>query len=559
MTLYISFLFSESNLNTNYNTYNQSSTFENRFTWNEVLLNDWRVNFFTNYSYAQNSYFNRSSKNTSYSYRLINEHFFIKPFILYENNSYYNTGLPEDSVSVNDKKIQRSGFGYHIFLLNQQINIQQENKYTKLSNSLNDYYGWASKYLISYTNNNFERTNINLINLNFHYHDNDIYLDRYQNTGGEILYNYKNVNNLSLKAKVDFQKNDIYSYNIKTDISERYDYLTEIRTNYFLTPTLIWDLNNRTNYKKTEHEENINRNNRTFDNELSYKITFKTDNIDFYTNLAISLRKRYLKSNNQDRESFDKKFTNGMIASFPFVDTLKIDVTTSLLQNFHSETYKFLDNDRYMNSYNLFVKKRIKNSLFINNFNFIKGQQVYIDQLLSANNHDKLSYIWMPEFEYSFQRNISLINRYQMRADYENFVWKEYLNDRFYRNLNCEWGINISKHNDLQDFQKNHYQIYSAFVLEHSETAEKIEDQWIRNTNEYQRKYIVSFSYSSDTFSFRFQPLLKYFNNSFESEFQTEIYYTIQDNLFFNITINPIGKQFNQMIWRLNTTIQYNF
>lgn len=555
--LYVSLLLAESNLNTSYNSYNQSSVLENNFQWDEIFDSYWNVNFLTHYSYAQNSYFDRSSKNTFYNYKLSYDKYNLKPYLLYQTSYFYNTGLPEDSVSVNDKNIQKAGFGTNISFIENRINFFHENTYTKLNNSHNDYYGWFSKYALNYSNRTSNYLRNNRYDFTLYYNNNDVYLDRSKNAGINLIYNYQKTNNFLLRTYLDYKKNDIYSYNKKTDENELYDCLVEFKSLKLLTTSLIWDLHNQSNYKKTEYKENYNRNNRTFDNKLSYKLTYKSNPIDYYIVLNILYKKRYLKFNNQDRESFEKKLINGAIINFAMLDTFKIEIVTSLLQNFHSDSYNFLDNDRYLNSYNIYILKNFKNFHIANSFSYINGEQVYIDKLLSANNHNKKSYIWIPEFEYHFSKSLNIFNRYSIRADYETFIWNEYMNDRFFRNLNGEWGLKIKGY--MNENNDNTFQIYTAFILEHSETAELLDDKWIQNINEYQRKYLISLTINHRFIYFKFQPLLKNFNDNYEIELQTDLICNVQDNLYFTISVNPVGKTFNQMIWRLNTSLKYNF
>lgn len=553
LIFYTSLLFSESFLNTRYNSYNQFSTFQNQFLWNETLGENWRVSFLNDYTYSQNSYFDRSSKNTTYLYKVGYNVLNVNPFIVYEYNKLYNTGLPEDSVSINDKLIQKSGFGSSSSFFGNSLQFNQENKYVKLEGPFKEYYGWESNYRALYS----KMFDVNYFDIQLHYIDKDIYLDRSNSKTAFFIYRYSN--NFLFRSRFNHSNSDIYSYNQKTDKNLLNDYSTDLSFDLIITDNFLWKLKNITTYRRNEYQVFNIRDNWTFDNDLDYKLIFKTEYTQIYSGVNLALKKRYLKSGDRYRESFDKKFINGINWQTAIIDTIKFETTTSLLQNFHSKYYEFLDNDRYSNSYNLFLNKKTYRTQVSNSFTFSKGKQVYIDRLLSANNHDKLSYIWIPEIEYYFLNNYTFYNRYQIRADYEKFVWSEYLNDRFFRNLNAEWGISYKNYFNILHNNADFIDIYFAFILEHSETAENLSNQWIRNSSEYNRKFLMQFIYNNHFLNFRFQPLLKYFDKSFESEFQTDLSASLTKDFLFTFSINPVGKQFNKMIWRLNTSLQYRF
>ena len=554
ISIYCSLLIADSYLHTNFNTYNQSSSFENYFNWNSSFFNDVNVSFDSKHINSENSFFKRSSKTSSYSYRIKHDKYAIKPFLMYDYLSLYNTGLPEDSISINDKRINKIGLGFNTKWLDNKLHIHQKSQYIKLSSPLNNYYGWSSENQLSH---NLEFLN-NSINTSVYYFNNDIFLDRYFSRGFDITYRYNSYNSMLFKLKHDYIEKETYSYNLNNDTSKRMDYFAEIRNHYYVTDNFDWIIVNRTNYRKLNFTYNKNRDNWLYDNDFLYQFNIRSYLGVYYASFNMINKKRYLKSNDQFRDSDERKLLLGTLWNLNFVDTLRVEIMSPINQNYHSDSYRFLDNDRVINSYLISLVNNFKNHKINNTLQFFNGEQVYIDRILSANNHKKLSYLWSPETQVKIFNNIYLINKYQVRADYEYFIWNEFLKDRFYRSLNAEWGVRVfSKSYNMWYY--DFFSTYFAFILDHTEAAENEDGNWYRNNNEYQRKYLMSVNYQKKNFIISFQPLIKYYNHSFESEFQADTTFKIGNDLAISSSLNPIGRQFNKMIWRFSANVTYSF
>ena len=485
-------------------------------------------------------------------------------------SSFYNTGLPEDTLSVSDKYIRQAGLGYSASLLRDRLFIKQSGNYVRVDNPQNHYYGWLTDTRVNfqdiYQNNLFQST--------LYHTNNDTYLERNNSYGIDLLYGYSNINNLHLRFRYDMQARDLYLYNELDDRSERDEYLAQLNLLYKITDRFDFTIDNRANFRRLEHEENISRNNWFFENNFDYQINYHSIFGQYFTRLNLQNRTRYLRSNDQSRESNEKQIIFGGLWNIAVFDTLRFEVGNSILRNYHSGEYVYLDNDRAMTTYSLFSTSNFQGHSIKNSFQIFQGQQVYIDRLLSANNQEILIYQWIPEAEIYLHRNFRLINKYIMRADYDYFIYHEFLNDRFYRYLSAEWGLRFfnfthasstlrgyyleSPHEAIFIDRGNGFDIYAAFILEHNETAEKEEGIWYRNNGEYLRSYIVSMNYIKENYSLGLQPALKYFNQTYESEVQIDVNLYIGD-LLLNTSINPIGRQFNEMIWRFNVNVIYMF
>ena len=465
--------------------------------------------------------------------------------------------MPEDSVSVNDKHINQLGLGYAVSFLNNKLFLKQTGSYSKLENPLHEYFGIITDTAISYQNQAFYS--------NLYLSNNDTYLERNNKHGAEIATSIKQIKNTdaSIRLKYDHHAMDTYHFNTKEDRSERDEYLASLKFSYKITEDLDFTIENQGNYRRLNFEENLSRNNRYYENNFTYQINYKYIFGDYFARLNLLNNSRYFRLNNQSRDSAEKQFTLGGLWTTTLADTLRFEVGNSLLQNFHSGTFNTLDNDRVMTSYTLLLINNFWNNTIKNTFQFFQGQQIYIDKTMSANNHEIQNYHWTPEAELYLNQYFKLYNKYTLRAYYENFIYIDFLNDRFYRNITAEWGIRfldkyIQVNNQKTGVLYDYFDVYAAFILEHSENAEKLEDIWYKNNSEYIRKYLISMEYYKNNFHLRLMPILYYFQSSIESEVQIDLNMILGD-LTLNTSINPIGRQYNKTIWRFNFNLMYNW
>ena len=561
----LNLLVCEANLHTNYSTYNHFSNFENIFSWRHNLQNDLTIHFNTRNSYSDNTHFDRSSKNNNYNYSLTYTKYDIQPFLLANYASFYNTGTPDDSISVSDKYIREGGLGYMASFFKNRLTLQQSGSYVSLDNSLKSYYGFSTNSVVSYQDY-ISRFNFNS---NLYYSDNDTYLETNNAYGAtlalnsrEILFNNKD-NFLRVRIKYDHYAMDTYLFNVRDDRSERDEFLSVLDFSYHISPRFNFSVENISNYRRLNFTENTSRNNWYFDNNFIYELNYKYILGQYYARLNMQNSTRYFRSNNQSRDSLEKQFTIGGLWNFAVVDSLRFEVSNSLQQNFHSGTFNSLDNDRLMTTYTLLTNTSFHRNIFKNSFQYFQGKQIYIDKALSANNHEIYNYQWVPESEFYINHNFRFYNKYTLRAYYDRFIWSEFLNDRFYRYLSGEWGIRFidqyqNPNNRKTGLLYDRFTVYTAFIIEHTETAENIDDQWYRNNIDYIRNYLLSIEYYKNNFFIRMMPLFKYYNKSIESEIQTDLNLVLGD-LLINASVNPIGRQFNTMIWRFNVNLQYNF
>jgi hypothetical protein len=353
---------------------------------------------------------------------------------------------------------------------------------------------------------------------------------------------------------------DIYAKNEWDDQSIRNEYFADLNMVYRITDNFEWNVINRTYFRKLNFEENTRQNNWFYETDLNYKLNLHTQVSQYYTVLSLKNNKRNWKSNNQSfyRESEEKKISYGALWKYPLIDTLSVEIANSILQNFHSETSQSMDYDLVMNSYSIYSVKNYKRHSFYNTMQIYQGELVNIHSGQSAYNHKKMSYIWNPETDLYLSRHFRLVNKYRMRADYEDYIWTEFIKDRFYRSLSGEWGIRFLQSNLMAFWLYDNFSIYGAFSLEHIETAVKEDGMWFRNSSEYQRNYLLSLDYQKRNFLLRVKPVVKYYNRTFESEIQTDATLNLQ-NFQIITSINPVGRQFNKMIWRFNLFVQYGF
>jgi len=459
--------------------------------------------------------------------------------------------LPADSISITDKRVDRLGFGFNTLFFNNNISLNHQNNYLKLTNPFDEHHGWNTDTRVVYNNH----LNNNLFNTSIYFRNNDLFLDNTRNHGMELNYSYNNFNEFSIRLRYnDFQR-DIYEFNRRSDQSNRGEYNVDLQFEVFLTDYLIWNVQNHSNYRTLNFTENKARNTWFAENDLSYQLGLNGSNSHYFTRLNLVNRTQFTNANEQTTESVEKKFTYGAVWNIAIFDTLGVQISNSIVQNFHSDNLVIMDNDRTTNSYTVFFTNLFHGHFIKNHLQYIIGEQVFISSIMSANIHRRESYLWNTELDLRINDQFRLINHNRIRADYEYFLWTEFLRDRFFRNFYGEWGVRYTMMN-TRFF--DHLIIYPAYAIENSETAQKIDSLWQRNTSEYQRRYLISINYHKKVFHLMLEPSYRYFNRMFEFELQSDAS-IIMNDFMLTLNVNPIGRHFNTMIWRVNLNLMYSF
>lgn len=211
----------------------------------------------------------------------------------------------------------------------------------------------------------------------------------------------------------------------------------------------------------------------------------------------------------------------------------------------HSTPNEFLDNDRQIKSLSLNLKELLNPKLMISttgSYQII--DEVFISKYLSSNNNVKSTYILQPEITGILNDHFELFNRYQLRATFENYQWNDLINDRYYRKLEYESGMRFK----YDPFNSLISEVIYTYIT--NETADKINNEWLKNNKNIVRIYAVNVNLKTDSYNVIIQPQFKYEYGNYETELLFELDKKIFENSNVKFSFNPMGQTFNSFVWK---------
>lgn len=534
-------MLAELSVHSSYLNFNHFTRLENQMRWTALLIDDYQVSYLASFNNNNNSYFDRSNQ-VSLINSSIKKDFKLMPLTLsYSYNFEKNGGLPEDTVSVIDRKKQTITL-FTEKNINDYLSISQELTRAQIKNALDSYNG----------NRIYSSINLNLYNQSITFRNKSSYL--YQDTFLDKKRNLENdlnfsVNNSLLDATASIKLNnsvqDLYTYSQKTDELALTDIYNSLSTRINIFDDYSFNYSHNLSYKKNNYHLNNKKSNSIFDSVLDTYVQQYNDDYIFFYGFKYNYYKRELNLESQNRNSLTRMlYVNGLFKDV-YLDTLQINTSILLTKNMHSTPNEFLDNDRQIKSIS-FIAKELFNPflLFSTSASYQVTDEVFISKYLSSNNNVKSTYLLQPEITGILNNYLELFNRYQLRATFENYQWNDLRNDRYYRKLEFENGIRIK-------IQSNYFflaEVLYTYIT--NETADKKNDSWLKNNENIVRIYSINLKLQNERFSFILEPQLKYEYHNFETELLFESDINLQKDTFIKFSFNPIGKTFNTFVWK---------
>lgn len=516
---------------------------ESSLNWNKEWSDKWELNYGTHFSNASNDYFNRNNKYSNVLWSLERKNSILPIRINYMYAYNHNKGLPEDSISVEDNQKQMFGIViekslFEVFTLNQSL------AKSRIETVDRTFIGSVSNSSIIM----FINKGSYLIDNYFNYELNKTFLESREQQTSNLRFAYtRALNQFDLSVKLLSLDQDVYTYQEKTDYQKKLDYLDNLILQRQFMDLIIWNFKQNGDFRRNVYQNNRNKNNWTFDNYIDSYFKYDNDNLLLKLGAKHNYKKRYLKIDEQNRKSIDRSLYSYIQFYELPADTISIDVSVLLTQNFHSYPYNSLDNDRQIQLFSLYIQDQLNHLVSINGLASLqRSHEVFISSSLSSNNNRKTTYLIQPEIMTQLSNNFQIFNKYHIRATYENYIWNDYLNDRFYRRINAEWGFNLGKNQEL-----NRSRLQVSYSYESNETADYNKSEWLVNSRNIIRTISGKLRINQDRLTYRIEPQMKYQYKKYESEILFDLNWNFMPESSFKITINPIGNTFNKLIWKV--------
>jgi hypothetical protein len=456
--------------------------------------------------------------------------------------------MPEDTVSVEDKRKQSFGLTFDRNIM-KIFKIKQSIFKNVIETDRKSYQGSIYNGSLNLKTG----SNSLLMDNTFSYELDNTFLEKKDtyNTDLRLSY-YRDYNTIDLNLKLLDSNQDVYTYQEKTDNQDHQEYYDNIILQKRFYDYVLWNFKQSGDFRRSIFDVEKEKNNWTFDNYIDSYFKYEQKSYSIKTGMKHNFKKRYLKIDDQNRKTIERGLYGVTQFYSSFVDTLSFDMSVFLSQNYHSYPYNSLDNDRQIQLFRIYLQDKINHFINVNSlFSMQRSHEIYINSSLSSNNNRKTTYIIQPELISVLNPNLQIFNKYNIRATYENYIWNDYLNDRFYRRITGEWGINILDSEDEND------RLQLSYSYDSNETADYQSSDWYMTSGNIIRTISVKLKMSSDKLTYRIEPQLKYEYQNYESEVLMDMNWNFLPDSHLRIAINPIGDTFNKLIWKVSANLEF--
>jgi hypothetical protein len=323
------------------------------------------------------------------------------------------------------------------------------------------------------------------------------------------------------------------------------------------------------------HKVNRTRNSGDYNNLAQVNFTYQmTDNISLSSRSSHNYYIKDLSYINNTR-IIDVR-TTGFGTAWEYVanDSLLFDYTIELRRTIYPDGDHRLDNDYLNNIYKLgwiaFWKDRIR---LANRLIYLEKQEVFINSSLSAYNNTVKGYQWLPECDILLGDSFLLHQDYQLRADYDNYQYKDFTNirDTFYRKVSASYNLVYDttplaakltqpKWSQLPYRSRNQEALRMdlGFVWEKTETAAKSGN--VYEINGVDERQTLGFTLQKQLGIAIWQAQPKYsWGNWKEYSFLLSTAFQLNRESVAEISINPVGPDLKDLDWRLYCSVNLMF
>ena len=414
-----------------------------------------------------------------------------------------------------------------------------------------------------------------------------------------FLYNYKDDIN-----RIDFSLNHQYSsrkydplYNL---VSLKLDWVSQ-DTNFNTLTTLNYESASKDIYHSFEHTDTHEKreigmynssevfftsstlvnlecnlyslNNKFKKNELK---SYEVNSGDFLIDLETSLYlfdfnwgfdfERYVKTFEQEENSYEQNIYsifNKTVFSPSIGDSLVFTGSSTFKKTSTPSPLNLTDNDQISNSLELTYIGQFGNRFrFRNRLLYYLNEQVYISSSMSGNNKIRNSYNLLPDINIHLGMGIYFYQYYHLMADYDDFVWDDFNQDRLFRRLTAAYQIAYDPGRSF--FKSYSYTpsspIFLSFLYEYlkKDSGEMNGSIYTRVNESEIHKFCFDIRVGIDNVTFTSKTT--YFQSNLkELDEKMSVMYEFSDKSFVSININPNKASLEKFYWKVSVELLMNF
>lgn len=325
--------------------------------------------------------------------------------------------------------------------------------------------------------------------------------------------------------------------------------------------------------RRISMKESKLRDNRELFNELGMEVYYDMPH-DLRLSLSAGHRiatKDFIYDQNI-RESEDRSLSATAAWEYSPRDTLFVGAGINLMRTKFPKNDNRWDNDLRTRSLRLgwlhYFRERIRmNNLLL----YSLREDIYIDAVLSANNHSLESYSYLPDIEMLLGDRVAFKQSYQLRTDYTDFTYPKSRQNKLYRQLGYKFNLIFDSYPYLARIpddrwnQLNHRKTSaSSMRLDLSYGYE--ENQYGNQLGSYytidskNRKYMTSITLKHDigNFYYSISPGMNW-GTWTEYNLEAGIYWTFDNGSYIEATLMPNSEDMIKIDWRSSINLNLYF
>lgn len=576
-----------------YRSFDQKSSLLNRYQYFISMSSDWSFQHWGNIRETKNERFDRSSYHHDFLWSVsktehISENIDVTYSLTFNQDKSTDEAKPDFESYEVSRKNNSAGLSFN-FSLTDTLSILSNLDYIK-SNEYNsqhydknvdsDGYRLNSKLTFS---RNFPGTSIELSS---YFDQLTIDYDYHRNYGfkSNVTLTNRRINTL---LAFDKQTRNIFLLDNKIDTHTRTNYRTSLSSAATIADGMEIYFINRYNARDNKLKYNSSRNYLDMENQAKIHSNYNIWRLRFFNSGEYNIFSRSFFDDQSSREQSQNIFHTGISYQHSLTDSLVVSQRFALTRTDYTILSNRLDNDELIDETQVSAYLKLNPSInLINHFYYTRRHEVYLQSSMSGNNKITRTYHLLPSLDIEISNYLRLRQDYHLRADYDDYSWDGFHNDRMYRKFSASYAIlshlplgidSISyfDNNIPYYFNGNNYENYLEYGNFHNRQSIIINLRYTYDTNDsgflVNDKYDI---YASNVYHTYELELMRKFsridlivtpryvrtNDTYEFNHKLGLnYYLPGETGFSSLLLNPRGKSIDDITWRVDFSINYEW
>lgn len=385
-----------------------------------------------------------------------------------------------------------------------------------------------------------------------------------------------------IAADINFDKKtrQIYLLHDRIDTHVRTNYISNLRFKQSLAEGMYLRLFNRLMVRDNRLTQMTARNYLEVENNARIKADYQVLRFRFFAHGANRRFSREFRADDGSREQEYNSLDLGTSIKVSETDSLSFKRKYSLTQTDYRIGTSVLDSDNVLNENQIslyyFPRDRIR---LVSHFNYTRREEIFLDAQMSGNNKVIRSYSFLPSLDIRFHRNLSLLQEYHLRADYDDysFDWKHKPDDRMFRRFSAAYTVRTQfpamREADIS-FSPSGFEEASAasknngsmladvrYVYDISESGHLDDsDKYIVGPKNEFHTFEIDLVRMLNRIQLRARPRFIWSADNYEFNHIFQVNYHLPRRLGDStLSINPTGRSTDDILWRVNFDFRFEW